>query len=248
MTPVRFSVTSPLRTAGVVAALAAGVALTGCATSQPTHPQDPFEGYNRAMTTFNDNVDKAILKPVATGYKEVVPSPVRTGVTNFFGNLNDLWTMVNYALQGNGEKVYIHMVRFSTNTVLGLGGVLDIATEMQLPREKQDFGLTLGYWGVKPGPYLVLPLLGPSTVRDTVALPADWLGHPADSMHPVSTRNTLAGLRLVNVRANVLDATDTLDAASLDRYALMRDFYLKQRDTAKPREDDNAGRVESYED
>ena len=94
----------------------------------------------------------------------------------------------------------------------------------------------------------MLPLLGPSTVRDTVALPADWLGHPADSMHPVSTRNTLAGLRLVNVRANVLDATDTLDAASLDRYALMRDFYLKQRDTAKPREDDNAGRVESYED
>lgn len=225
------------------------LALTGCATTEATHPQDPFESYNRAMTTFNDNVDKAVLKPVATGYKEVVPSPLRTGVTNFFGNLGDLWTMVNFALQGNGEKAYEHMVRFTTNTVFGLGGVLDWASQMQIKRDKQDFGMTMGHWGIKPGPYLVLPFLGPSTVRDTVALPVDWLGHPADSIKPVSTRNSLLGLRIVDTRANLLDATDTLEAASLDRYVLIRDFYLKQRDMTKSQvEDENAGRVESYDD
>lgn len=244
-----FSLMHSLRSAGRTLALVSGLALAGCATTEATHPQDPFEGYNRAMTTFNDNVDKAVLKPVATGYKEVVPSPLRTGVTNFFGNLGDLWTMVNYALQGNGEKAYVHMVRFTANTVLGFGGLLDIASSMQLSREKQDFGLTLGHWGVQPGPYLVLPLLGPSTVRDTVALPADWFGHPVDRMHPVSTRNSLTGLRIVNLRANLLGATDTLDAVSLDRYALMRDFYLKQREVGRQSDnDDDAGRVESYDD
>ncbi len=120
---------------------------------------------------------------------------------------------------------------------------------MQVVRDKQDFGLTLATWGVKPGPYLVLPFLGPSTLRDTVALPADWWGHPMDSIHPVSHRNTLLGLRLVNTRANLLNATDALDAASLDRYALMRDLYLKLRDPAsRQQNDDNAGRVESFDD
>lgn len=249
MTAFGISLKRPWRTVGSALLLASGLALTGCASHPDAHPQDPFEGYNRAMTTFNDNMDKAVLKPVATGYQTVVPSPLRRGVTNFFENLNDLWSMVNYALQGKGEKAYNHMVRFTANTVLGFGGVLDIATEMQIHRERQDFGQTLGYWGIKPGPYLVLPLLGPSTVRDTVALPVDWWGHPADSMHPVSTRNALLGLRAVNLRANLLGATDTLDAASLDRYVLMRDFYLKQRDTSsRDEEDDNAGRVESYDD
>ena len=237
------------RRTGLSAALAAGLLLAGCASTQATHPPDPYEGYNRAMTSFNDSVDKAVLKPAATAYQTVTPQPVRTGVTNFFGNLGDLWSMVNHALQGNGEKAYNHMVRFTTNTVLGIGGLLDIATEMQVERDKQDFGLTLASWGVKPGPYLVLPFLGPSTVRDTVALPADWWGHPMDRMHPVSHRNSLLGLRLVDARANLLNATDTLDAAALDRYTLMRDFYLKQRDPAsRQHNDDNAGRVESYDD
>jgi phospholipid-binding lipoprotein MlaA len=245
----RFSLALYGRQVVATVAVVGAVALTGCASTEATHPQDPFEGYNRAMTTFNENVDKAVLKPVATGYQTVVPSPLRTGVTNFFGNLGDLWSMVNFALQGNGEKAYEHMVRFTTNTVFGLGGVLDWATPMQIKRDKQDFGMTLGHWGVKPGPYLVLPFLGPSTVRDTVALPADWWGHPVDRMHPVSTRNSLIGLRIVNTRANLLNATDTLEAASLDRYALMRDFYLKQRDvSAKQVDDENAGRVESYDD
>lgn len=237
------------RRAGSALLLVTGMALVGCASTQATNPQDPYEGYNRAMTSFNDSMDDAVLKPVATAYQTVTPRPLRTGVSNFFGNLGDLWSMVNHALQGKGEKTYNHMVRFTTNTVLGLGGLLDIATEMQVARDKQDFGLTLATWGVKPGPYLVLPFLGPSTLRDTVALPADWWGHPMDSMHPVSHRNTLLGLRLVNTRANLLNATDTLDAASLDRYALMRDLYLKQRDPAsRQQNDDNAGRVESFDD
>lgn len=248
MSKSNFSVSS-LRAAGTTAALAGALVLTGCASTQATHPQDPYEGYNRAMTTFNDNVDKAVLKPLATAYQTVTPQPVRTGVTNFFGNLGDLWSMVNHALQGNGEQTYNHMVRFTTNTVLGLGGLLDIATEMQVERNKQDFGLTLASWGVQPGPYLVLPLLGPSTVRDTVALPVDWQGNVLGDLKPVSHRNTLTGLRMVNTRANLLNASDTLDAAALDRYSLMRDFYLKQRDpAARQNNDEEAGRVESYDD
>ena len=252
MTEKNTAVASWARTAhiaGSATLLVAAMALAGCASTQASNPQDPYESYNRSMTKFNDQIDDAVLKPVATVYRTITPSPVRTGVTNFFGNLGDLWSMVNHALQGNGEQTYNHMVRFTTNSVLGLGGLLDIASEMQVARNKQDFGLTLGSWGIQPGPYLVLPFLGPSTVRDTVALPVDWKGYVLDDMKPVSHRNSLNALRLVNVRANLLGATDALDAASLDRYSLMRDFYLKQRNnTGRQQNDDDAGRVESYED
>ena len=244
-----FAMTARWRQAGAACLIVAGVALSGCASTQATNPQDPYEGYNRSMTKFNDAVDDAVFKPVATAYQTVTPSPVRTAVTNFFGNLGDLWSMVNHALQGNGEQTYNHMVRFTTNTVLGLGGLLDIATEMQVERNKQDFGLTLGSWGFNPGPYLVLPFFGPSTVRDTVALPVDWQGNVLGDLKPVSHRNSLTGLNLVNKRANLLNASDTLEAASLDRYALMRDFYLKQRENAgRPQNDENAGRVENFDD
>lgn len=249
MNPTSESQAVTLRRIGGAVCLVAGVALAGCASTQAGNPQDPYEGYNRSMTKFNDAVDEAVFKPVATAYQTVTPSPVRTAVSNFFGNLGDLWSGVNHALQGNGEQTYNHVVRFTTNTVLGLGGLLDIATEMQVERNKQDFGLTLGRWGVKPGPYLVLPFLGPSTVRDTVALPVDWQGNVLGDLRPVSHRNTLTGLRLVDIRANLLTATDTLDAAALDRYALMRDFYLKQRSRSLQAEnDEDAGRVESYDD
>lgn len=252
MTPTISSSLFTRHRMGVAALIAASTTLVGCATTQTTtltHPQDPFESYNRAMMSFNDTVDDAVFQPVASAYQTVTPQPVRTGVTNFFGNVGDLWSLFNHMLQGNGEKAYNHMVRFTTNTVLGLGGILDIATEMQIMRDKQDLGLTLAHWGVQPGPYLVLPLLGPSTVRDTVALPVDFKGYLLNDMRPVSHRNTLAGLRLINTRANLLGATDTLNAAALDRYSLMRDFYLKQRDRSHHNADNaDAGRVESYED
>ena len=221
--------TSSFLRRGALAALCLGaLALGGCAATG-SNPKDPYEPFNRKMQSFNDGVDDAVLKPVAKAYETVTPQPVRTGVGNFFGNLGDLWSLVNHALQGNGLQAYNHMVRFTTNTVLGLGGLLDIATEMGVDRKKQDFGQTLGAWGVQPGPYLVLPLLGPSTVRDTAALPVDWQGNVLGDLHPVSHRNSLTGLRLVDTRARLLKAGDVVDSVALDRYTLVRDFYLSSR-------------------
>lgn len=224
----QFFSSSWLRASAMAAVTVAALTLGGCATTG-SNPQDPYESFNRKMQSLNDGVDDAVLKPVATVYKTVTPQPVRTGVGNFFGNLGDLWSMVNHLLQGNGEGAYNHMVRFSTNTVLGLGGLLDIATEMGVDRQKQDFGRTLGVWGIKPGPYLVLPFFGPSTVRDTLALPVDWKGNVLSDMHPISHRNSLQGLRMVDGRARLLQASDVVDAVALDRYVLMRDFYLQSR-------------------
>lgn len=204
------------------------LALGGCAATG-THPQDPYEPFNRKMQSFNDTLDDAVLKPVATAYETVTPQPVRTGVGNFFGNVGDLWSLVNHVLQGNGEQAYNHMVRFTTNTVLGIGGLLDIATEMGVDRHKQDFGRTLGAWGVQPGPYMVLPLLGPSTVRDALALPVDWNGNAVSELRPISHRNTLVGLKVVDDRARFLKAGDMVDSVALDRYTLVRDVYLQSR-------------------
>ena len=233
--------TSPIVRWSAIAAVSAGaLALGGCA-STGSNPQDPYESFNRKVQSFNDGVDDAVLKPVATAYQTVTPQPVRTGVGNFFGNVGDLWSMVNHLLQGNGLQAYNHMVRFTTNTVLGIGGLLDIATEMGVDRQKQDFGRTLGAWGIKPGPYLVLPLLGPSTVRDTVALPADWNGNVLSELRPISHRNALVGLKVVDDRARLLKAGDIVDSVALDRYVLLRDVYLQSR---QPKGD---GRVEDMD-
>lgn len=154
----------------------AALALVGCASGPRTNPDDPFESYNRSMTRFNDGVDAAVLKPVATAYQQAVPAMARTGVSNFFANLGDAWSFVNNTLQLRAEGALASFFRFSTNTFLGLGGVLDVASEMGIERHKQDFGLTLGHWGVPPGPYLVLPILGPSTMRWALPPLAIWPG------------------------------------------------------------------------
>lgn len=216
-----------------VAVLALASALAGCASGPP---HDPLEPYNRGMTEFNDTVDAAVLKPVATVYQDVTPSVVRTGVSNFFSNIGDAWSFVNNVLQLRPEGSLHSAVRFTVNTFFGLGGLLDIAGEMGVDRHKQDFGLTLGRWGVPAGPYVVLPLLGPSTVRDTVAFPVDWRGNLLRDTYPVSVRNSLYGLRLVNTRANLLRASTVLDAAALDKYTFTRDVYLRVRnqDSAPP--------------
>lgn len=233
--------TSPIvRWSAIAAVSASALVLGGCAATG-SNPQDPYESFNRKVQSFNDGVDDAVLKPVATAYQTVTPQPVRTGVGNFFGNVGDLWSMVNHLLQGNGLQAYNHMVRFTTNTVLGIGGLLDIATEMGVDRQKQDFGRTLGAWGIKPGPYLVLPLLGPSTVRDTVALPADWNGNVLTELRPISHRNALVGLKVVDDRARLLKAGDIVDSVALDRYVLLRDVYLQSR---QPKGD---GRVEDMD-
>lgn len=207
----------------------AALLLSGCATVANPDPRDPFEPYNRSMTEFNEQVDAVLLKPVATAYRDVVPGPVRTGVRNFFANLGDAWSFVNNVLQLRGEAAVASFMRVNINAVMGLGGVLDVATEIGIDRYKQDFGLTLGRWGVDTGPYLVLPILGPSTVRDTLALPVDSQGNLVRHVDPVSARNQLYLLRAVDARANLLRAGSVLDSAALDKYSFTRDVFLQVR-------------------
>jgi phospholipid-binding lipoprotein MlaA len=181
------------------------------------------------MYQFNDTVDRAVVKPVATVYRDVLPSPLRTGVTNFFANLQDAWSVVNNSLQLKGEAAGDSLMRFGVNTFLGLGGLLDIASEMKIERHTEDFGQTLGHWGVGAGPYLVLPLLGPSTLRDTAALPVDAQGNLVSGVSDVSTRNSLTALGLLNRRARLLEATSILDQVALDPYTFTRDAFLQRR-------------------
>lgn len=213
----------------MLAALLGLALLTGCASGPAANPRDPFEPFNRSVYQFNDAVDGAVLKPVATAYRDGVPSPVRQGVNNFFGNLQDAWSVVNNALQFKGEAAMDSFFRFGVNTLMGLGGILDVATEMNIEKHTKDFGHTLGYWGVGPGPYLVLPLLGPSSLRDTVALPVDMQGDFVAGVSHVPTRSTLTLVRAVDKRADLLKASAMLDEVALDKYTFIRDAYLQRR-------------------
>jgi phospholipid-binding lipoprotein MlaA len=206
--------------------------LGGCATGPTANPRDPLEPFNRGVYQFNDALDRAVVRPVATVYRDVLPSPVRTGVSNFFYNLQDAWSVVNNTLQLKPEQAGNSFFRFGVNTVFGLGGVLDIATEMRIERSTEDFGQTLGRWGVGAGPYLVLPLLGPSTVRDAAALPIDMKGSPSAYINDVAVRNSATALNLLNQRSRLLQATDMLDQVALDPYTFTRDAFLQRRRSA----------------
>ena len=224
------------RNARVLRVLCAAVLLTGLAGLQGCagfnrNPQDPLEPMNRGVTRFNEGVDRALLKPVATAYRQGVPPLVRTGVSNFFGNLGDLWSAVNSALQLKIPNAMENLMRFNVNTFFGLGGILDIASDMNIERHKEDFGQTLGRWGVPAGPYLVLPFLGPSTLRDTLALPVDRRGDPVHYIDERSVRYTLYGVHAVDTRANLLRVGDVLSEAALDKYTFTRDAYLQRRRT-----------------
>lgn len=203
--------------------------MQGCATVKSADARDPWESMNRSVFNFNDAVDTVAIKPVARIYEKVVPKLVQKGVHNFLGNLGDVWSMANSALQLKGQQAVESFMRVSVNTVFGLGGVLDIATEMRLERHKEDFGQTLGHWGVKSGPYVVLPILGPSTLRDTVAYPVDYQGDAAHQFSDQATRNSLVALRVTDVRVGLLQAVDSLKEASLDPYTFVRDAYLQKR-------------------
>ena len=219
-----------LRRTTAVLCLGSAAVLAGCATGPNAHPRDPLEPWNRGVYKFNDAVDQAVLKPVATVYTKVTPNFVQSGVRNFFNNLSDAWSAVNSALQFKGQEAMNNFWRFTINSTFGLGGVFDVASEAQIPRVKQDFGLTLGRWGMGTGPYLMLPLLGPSTVRDTVALPVDMNGNPIGAINHVPTRNQVTALSVINQRAQLLDASDLLNQAALDPYSVLRDAYLHTRD------------------
>jgi phospholipid-binding lipoprotein MlaA len=217
--------------------------LAGCATGPAAQPHDPLEPFNRSMQHFNDSVDDAVLKPVATTYRDHLPSPLRTGVHNFFGNLRDLWSSLNAVLQVRPREAAENFMRFNVNTFLGFGGVLDIASEMGIERTTLDMGHTLGRWGVPAGPYLVLPLLGPSSVRDATGLvldrQGDWLSQGVDTE---SVRNGLTALRVVDTRASLLGASNLLEQAALDKYSFVRDAYLQRRQSQI-----NVGRPEPQE-
>lgn len=203
-------------------------ALSGCAGP---NPRDPLEGYNRAMFSFNDKVDEVALKPAATVYKNATPGFFQTGVSNFFGNLGDVWTAANNLLQGKVGDGMSDIMRVALNSTFGLLGVLDIASEAGLQKHKEDLGQTLGTWGVPSGPYLVLPLLGPSTVRDTAALPVDIAGDPWQYKEPVNVRNIGTVVRVVDQRAALLDASSLLEDAALDRYEFVRDGWMQRRNS-----------------
>lgn len=218
-----------LRRCALVLAVAASAALTGCATG--SNPRDPYESFNRKMFAFNDTVDKVALKPAATAYKSVLPQFVQTGVNNFFGNLSDLWTGANNLLQGKGKDGLTDFARFGLNSTLGLLGVLDIGSDVGLQKHNEDFGQTMGAWGVPSGPYLMLPIFGPSTVRDAAGIPLDIKADPWAYKEPVYIRNSGIALRAVDQRASVLDASNLLEDAALDRYEFIRDGFLQRRES-----------------
>ncbi len=203
--------------------------LTGCATGPDAHPQDPLEPWNRGVYKFNDVIDTNVLKPVATTYTNVTPEPVRRGVGNFFNNIRDVWSSANAALQLRPQEAVENMFRVGVNTFLGLGGVLDVATELGIPRTRLDFGQTLGRWGVPSGPYLVLPLLGPSSVRDATGTGVQFRVNEYTAFDDSSLQTSLTVLEVVDTRAGLLRAGAMLNEAAIDKYSFMRDFYLQRR-------------------
>lgn len=206
----------------------------GCATVQPAaappHKDDPFEAWNRKVFSFNQAIDDAVLRPVATAYAEVVPEVVRQGVGNFYANLADAWSAVNNLLQGKALYAAEVAFRFGVNTLFGIGGVLDVASEMGVERHYEDFGQTLGVWGLDAGAFLVWPLIGPSTVRDSLALPLNYAASPMYLFNvDLWGQFGIWTLQLVNTRAGLLGASKMLDDIALDPYTFVRDAYLQRR-------------------
>jgi phospholipid-binding lipoprotein MlaA len=203
--------------------------LAGCGTLPGRNPIDPLEDANREVTKFNEKLDAVVLKPAASIYRDAVPPLVRTGVANFFGNLADAWTAVNSVLQWRIQDAEESAARFQINTIAGLGGIFDVASELNIDKHREDFGQTLGRWGVPAGPYIVLPFLGPSTLRDTLALPIDRKGDLVWRLPRGDERTILYSLRAVDARANLLRVGGVIDQAALDKYSFTRDAFLQRR-------------------
>jgi len=208
-------------------------ALVGCASIpagvQPS-PQDPWESFNRSVFEFNEGLDAYVLKPVVAGYRFVLPEFVRDGVYNFFSNYSDIYTALHNLLQGKPADAFNDLMRVVVNTTFGLGGLIDMATPGGLEKHKEDWGQTLGVWGVPAGPYAVLPFFGPSSVRDTFGTVADLESDYLFRLLPnVALRNSLTGLRVINARNTYYEAGDLLDGAAIDKYSFVRDAYIQRR-------------------
>ncbi len=196
---------------------------------QAQSPNDPFEKVNRAVFGFNEVLDSAVLTPVAKGYQAVVPELMRTGVANFFGNFGDGWSAINNLLQGKGEAAATMTMRVAANTLFGVGGIFDVASDLGMERQSEDFGQTLGRWGMPAGPYLVWPLLGPSTARDTLGRPLDLAWSPSLAINDSGVNVALSVLNLVDTRASLLSASRVIDGIALDKYTFIRDAYIARR-------------------
>lgn len=213
--------------AGVLCGAVSLSLLGGCATNG--NPRDPLEPLNRAIYSFNDGFDKVLAKPAAEAYRFVLPNFMRTGVSNFFSNLNDVIVMLNSLLQGKFTQGVSDFARLFVNTTVGVLGLFDVATELDLQKHNEDFGQTLGYWGIGDGPYVVLPFLGPSSARDTVGWVGDFYAWPVTYVKDDTTRWVLIGVRFVGLRADLLEASKILETAALDPYVFVRDAYLQRR-------------------
>lgn len=231
--------------ASAAASAPAAAALQPEPADPPTAGQiaDPWESFNRAMFAVNEELDAGLIYPLTSAYVGLVPSLVRQGIGNAFNNAQDLWSAVNNLLQGKFENATIMTLRFAWNSTFGVAGILDMATEFGMERTPEDFGQTLGVWGMRPGPYLVLPFFGPSTVRDAVGLPLDIAASPAYAINQGSFRPVTTALQILDQRSKLLNASRILDEIALDKYSFVRDAFLKRRlnmvfDGNPPEDDD----------
>jgi phospholipid-binding lipoprotein MlaA len=201
--------------------------LAGQVSAQDSN--DPVEGFNRAVFAFNEGLDTVLIRPIAQGYDAVLPGFARTGVSNFYNNIGDLFVSVNSLLQGKPADAVGDAARFVFNSTFGVAGIFDVASEMGFEKHDEDFGQTFGRWGAGPGPYLVLPVYGPRNLRDTAGLVFDASTDPVGGIGHIPTRNTLTAVRLINQRANLLPADKIIEEAALDKYSYLRDAYLQRR-------------------
>ena len=213
--------------------LSFAVVIVGCASIpagvEPS-PHDPWESFNRSVFEFNEGLDAYLLKPVVSVYRFILPEFIREGIYNFFSNYGDLYTALYNLLQGKPGDAFNDLMRVAVNTTMGLGGLIDLATPGGLEKHKEDWGQTLGVWGVPAGPYVVLPFFGPSNVRDTFGTAADLESDYLFRLLPnVGLRNSLTGLRVVNARNTYYEAGDLLDGAAIDKYSFVRDAYIQRR-------------------
>ncbi len=210
-----------------LALLVGSLQLTGCATTEETSKNDPFEGYNRAIFSFNEGLDKIAVKPLAKGYKAITPDAIENSIDNFFENLLYPRTILNQLLQGKLKIAAQDTARFLTNTTLGIGGFFDVATGLHLEEHYEDFGQTLGSWGVTSGPYVVLPLFGPSNMRDGLAKIPDIYTSPITHINDNEVRYSLMALDIISYRAELLDKEDLISG---DKYIFLRDAYMQRRE------------------
>ena len=209
--------------------LATVILMSGCATTSTSDVNDPLEGYNRSMYSLNQTFDKAILKPVAQGYNAVIPEPISWGISNIFSNLNEITVIINDLLQFKFAQAADDAGRFLLNSTVGFGGLFDVAGHAGYKKNNEDFGQTLAVWGVDSGPYFVLPILGPRTIRDSAALFVDWQTAAVPHINHVPTRNKLIGLYTVDTHAKILGVEKVLEEATDDEYSFVRDAYLQRR-------------------